>query len=365
MSMRALALSAPAEVRTGLHVRDVDCRDDWNAVVSALGGHLRQGWEWGALSGRPVDRRAIVTAGHAVAAIALTEIRIPGTPYTVLDAPRAPILGPRTARVWGDVVEAIRDVGARRRAVFARLSPGVASGDSEVAERLGEFGAVSLDDQWTLWNPPRVVMTSDLRGSEADLKQAMRASTRLGIRKAERRGARIERLTDADAVARFHRLLIATGKRRGYPVRRLEYFEALRQEYFERDAGAVILASLNDRDIAGVLGVRFGRTAYVLYSAIDPEFRELRGGVAVHWDLIRWARERGAERLDWGGSVTRYPPTIGDAGYGVYDFKRGFGCTLTLLAPYFDLVLRPRLYRAFRFVEKNGGWLAALRARWN
>jgi probable F420-dependent oxidoreductase len=153
------------------------------------------------------------------------------------------------------------------------------------------------------------------------------------------------------------RHLAATG------ARRREYFRALGREYTERDEGVVILATIDGRDIAGALGVRRGRPAFVLYSAIDPEFRQLRAGIGVHWDLIRWAREHGCERMDWGGAVTPYPPSEKDAGYGTYDFKRGFGCQIALLAPYFDIVLRPRRYRAVRLVEQRPAAMAALRGR--
>jgi hypothetical protein len=69
--------------------------------------------------------------------------------------------------------------------------------------------------------------------------------------------------------------------------------------------------------------------------------------------------------MDWGGSVTQYPPVPQDEGYGIYDFKRGFGCDIQLLARYFDVVLRPGPYRIFRAFEDRAPWLARLRAKLN
>jgi lipid II:glycine glycyltransferase (peptidoglycan interpeptide bridge formation enzyme) len=359
-------ISAPSSSAcTALQTYDVLDRNAWNAIVLGLDGHVRQTWGWGALCDRPVHRRVIAANGHAAAAIALTEIALPGGAYTVLEAPRGPVLGGRTAAVWPAVMDAIREVGARRRALFVRLSPPTSVDDRDVAERLGEHGARALDAQWTLWNLPRVVMSSDASGTELDVKRRMRESTRQSLKKAVNRGAKITLATDADAVRRFHGLLVYTGRRKSYPVRRLEFFEALRREYLDAGAGVVVLATYEGRDIAGVMGVRFGRTGYVLYAGLDQEFRALRAGVAVHWELIRWAREQGCDRIDWGGSVTNYPPSRSDDGYGIYDFKSGFGCEIALLSPYLDIVLKPVLYRAFRVLEQRGGFLLALRSRFN
>ena len=363
--MPSLTLVQAIEPRSALQVRDVTCREEWDRVVVGLGGHLRQGWAWGDLCGRPAHRRAIAEAGHPVAAMSLTEVRLPAVPYTVLYGSRGPVIGPRTRRTWSAVLEVIREVARERRTVFVRLSPGEKTADPQFVERLGEHGGVALDEQWTMWNAPRVVMTLSIRGTEAEVKRAMRESTRLSLTKAVKGGVTITRESGAEAMARFHGLLVGAGRRRGYPVRRVEHFEALGRQYVDRGDGVVIMASYQGRDIAGALGTRFGRSAYVLYSAIDPEFRALRAGIGVHWNLIQWARERGCERMDWGGAVTRYPPSTQDAGYGIYDFKRGFGCEIALVAPYFDLVLKPRLYRAARLLERRGGWLAVLRAKLN
>ncbi len=97
------------------------------------------------------------------------------------------------------------------------------------------------------------------------------------------------------------------------------------------------------------------------YAAIDgasEQARKLRAGTAAHWALIRWAQEAGCEALDWGGAGTGLPPRRESPGYGIYEFKRGFGCSVTRLLGYYDLVFRPRLYRAVRLMETR--WAPAL-----
>jgi len=120
--------------------------------------------------------------------------------------------------------------------------------------------------------------------------------------------------------------------------------------------------------VGGVLGVRFGAKAYMLYiSQTEPAGgARLQQGPLLYWELVRWAKACGCESLDWGGIGTRFPPREDDPGYGVYHFKLGFHSSLQYLSGYYDDVYRPGWYGAFRAVERYvlaGAW--GLRARLN
>lgn len=331
---------------------------EWNAVLLALGDpDLRQGFEWGELrrhvEGRTL-RYAVYHGNTPVAALAATARSVLGPLCSVLYASRGPVLGSASEVAWRGVVAAARDMAAGTRAVFLRCSPAVTAEDPEIHAGLVDAGFLHLPDDTTVWNAPRVVMVLDLRPSEAALKQAMRESTRLSLTRLQKNGGHVEMDVSEEAVTRMHRLLVAAGRRKHYPVRDLGFFQALRRHYLAGGEGCLALAVHGERDLAGVLGVRFGRRAYLLYAGVEVECeaaRKLRAGVAVHWAFIRWAKAAGCEALDWGGIVTSFPPRPGTFGYGVYDFKRGFGCSTTHLSGYYDLVFRPALYRAFRVIE--------------
>ena len=107
--MTAAPLIVPSRRRGALQIREVRSREEWNAIVTGLGAHLRQSWEWGELGGGPIHRRAVAAAGRAVAAVAMTELSIPGLGFALLEAPRGPVIGPRTPAVWSALIEAIRE----------------------------------------------------------------------------------------------------------------------------------------------------------------------------------------------------------------------------------------------------------------
>ena len=356
-----------------LRVVPVASGAQWNQLVLALAdADLRQSFEWGELpreGGGTALRYAVYDGRSAVAAISATVWRRFGSPFSVLDASRGPVVAAARPDVWPGVLQAAAEMARRARAVFLRCSPPVPADDRELDAALVGHGFIRLPDESTVWNAPRVVMVLDLRPDEAALRRAMRQSTRLALGRLESAGGRVELDVSEAAVARLHRLLAAAGRRKGYPVRSLSFFLALRREYLARDQGCLALGCYDGRDLAGALAVRFGRRAYLLYSAVDVDSqaaRRLRPGAAVHWAVIRWAKAAGCEVLDWGGAGTGFPPSPCSAGYGIYEFKRGFGCSLVRLAAYYDLVFHPTLYRAFRWAERR--WAPALwrwRARLN
>jgi lipid II:glycine glycyltransferase (peptidoglycan interpeptide bridge formation enzyme) len=355
-------------------IAELDDRARWNALVLALGdgADLRQGHEWGELrrrAGWRPHRHAILVAGVPIAAVSLLSRRLPGLEASVLYASRGPVLARDDESTWQLALEAVRDLAQRTDAIALRVSPPGHADDSLAQAALRDAGFVALRDDWTLWNAPRIVMRLDLRPDERELQRRMRPSTRRALGRAAARGVLMSRSTTPEAMVRFHRLLVNAARRRIRPVQSLRVFESLRRHYLAEGDGCLLLASHQDGDLAGLLAVRFGRRAYLLYSAIDaasPHTRTARPGTALHWELIRWARDAGCDTLDWGGSGTSWPPRRNDPGFGVYDFKLGFGCRLEALMPYHDLVLRPGLYRAFRAVERTVLPLAwGVRARVN
>lgn len=360
-------------VPAGVRATAIASGAEWNDLVLELGDpDLRQGYEWGELR-RHVEGRSLRYAVHdgatPLAAIAATVWRPFGFPFSMLYASRGPVLGKASARAWPGLLQATAEMARRTRAVFLRCSPGVPADERGLHAAFVRSGFARLADDWTLWNAPRVVMALDLRPDESTLRRAMRESTRLSLTRVWKHGGRVEQDVSEAAVDRLHRLLVAAGQRKGYPVRDLAFFQALRREYLAGGHGCLALASHGGRDLAGVLAVRFGRRAHLLYAAIDgdsEQARKLRAGTAVHWAMIRWAKASGCEVLDWGASGTGFPPRRESLGYGIYEFKRGFGCSLTRLPGYYDLVFRPALYRLCRAFEARWGpALWRLRARLN
>jgi hypothetical protein len=181
----------------------------------------------------------------------------------------------------------------------------------------------------------------------------LRKGTRRDLAAAQRRGAVVRPARDAADLAAFHRLTVDAGREKGYPVRPFSRLQALWDAYVARGDGVLLLTEHEGALNGGLLGLRFGRRAYLHRAAIlrGGEGQRLHQGPLVYWELIRWAKAAGCEVIDWGGSGTQFPPAETDQGYGVYQFKSGFGSTLQYWTPYHDLVFRPGLYSLARAAE--------------
>jgi len=366
------AIDLPSE-DAAVVVREITGREDWNALLLRFPSpDFRQGFEWGqirARRGARVHRYAAFLDGAPVAAVSA----VPWHPVPrglVLYASRGPVVDPGAGDATGRAVLAIaRLIGRRSRGALLRMSPGVRREDSPLHAALTAHGAGALSEEWTSWNAPRITMTLDLTGPEADIKRRMRESTRLALNRAAKHGVKFTDESDDGALARFYGLLVASGRRRGFPVHAIDYFRTLRDAYVTPGEGSLLLATHEGRDLGGLLAVKFGRRGYLLHSCLETDaedVRKLRVGTGLHWELIRWARARGCDGMDWGGAGTGYPPRPEHYGYGIYDFKHGFGCNVEYLTGYYDVVFRPLTYRLFRLAERHAvGWAWRIRALLN
>ncbi len=353
-------------------VTEIRDRSIWNDFVLGLPYYdLEQGYEWGEVL-READwtpyRYAVLDGNTCIAAIAIMARQLPGLGCSLLSASRGPIVDWKDQVAWSALMQATRDAAAATRAIFLRVSPGVLREEIDLHEALVQRGFIQLPDDWTTWNAPRILMTAPLDGNEQELRQRLRKRFREYISSAPRRGLSVRLASSERDVCAFQASLVMMGKEKGYPVREVNYFEALWQNYLSSGQGALLLAEREGAFVAGLLGVRFGRKAYMLHTSVSGcgDSGRLHQGPLLYWEFIRWAKEAGCETINFGGSGTNFPPLKEDPGYGIYHFKLGFGSSLEYMIGYYDLVFKPRLYRAFRFAEQRMlPWVWSLRARFN
>jgi peptidoglycan pentaglycine glycine transferase (the first glycine) len=360
------------ERTSGTRVVEVVEANRWNELLLGRGDYeLAQGWEWGEVqreAGFTPHRYAVLDGSACIAAVSVMCRQLPGLPYSVLYASRGPLLDWKDTHAWHGILHAVRRLAKRHRAIFFRVSPAVAHDDADLLSALARHRFRPIADDWTTWNAARVVLLSSLDGDEAALVGRFRKGIRRDLAAAQRRGAQVRVADDPADLVAFHRLSAAAGREKGYPVRPLARLEALWNAYVARGNGVLLLTEHEGALLGGVLGLRFGRRAYLHRATIlrAGEGQRLHQGPLVYWEFIRWAKAAGCDVIDWGGSGTRFPPSESDDGHGVYQFKSGFGADLQCWVPYHDLVFRPRLYGLARAAER---WVLPrawrLRARLN
>jgi peptidoglycan pentaglycine glycine transferase (the first glycine) len=355
----AVAQTLPVQRQTGTtRVVEIVERSQWNSLVVERPGYdLAQAWEWGEVQQRDggwVPHRYAVLDGTAcIAAMSVARRTLPGLPYSILYASRGPLLDWNDERAWRGLLPAIHQLADRHQAVFLRVSPRVAHDDVVARNALARHGFRPLEENWTTWNAPRVIVTLSLDGDDDALHRRLRKGTRRDLAAAQRRGAQVRVAQDRADLLAFHRLTVASGREKGYPVRPLSRLEELWHAYVLRGDGTLLLTEHEGALIGGVLGLRLGRRAYLQRAAVlrSVEGQRVHQGPLLYWEFIRWAKAAGCDVIDWGGSGTCFPANEADQGYGVYQFKAGFGSVLEYSIPYHDLIFRPGLYRLARTAE--------------
>ncbi len=338
------------------HVVEITDREQWNRLVLQRSHYeLEQGWEWGEVqrgSGWTPHRYAAFADEACVGLASVVSGRIPGLPYSVLDACRGPLVDWDDDGVWRGLLPAIRRLAERERAILLRISPSIPHDNIAFRDALARRGFQALGEEWTTWSPARVVVTLRLDADEETLRRRCRKSVRNEIAAAQRRGVSIRVARDSADLVAFHRLMVAAGRQKGYPVRPLSRLEALWRGYVGGGDGVLLLTEYEGALVGGLLGTRMGQRAYLQATGVVRTDERIYQGALLYWEFIRWAKAAGCVPLDWGGSGTRFPPRETDQGHGLYKFKAGFGSELHYCAPYHDLVFRPQLYRLGRAFER-------------
>lgn len=202
--------------------------------------------------------------------------------------------------------------------------------------------------------PPRTIVL-DIGVSEDEILKRMNQSTRRKVRFKERMqiDVREGRRADLDS---FTRLMAITGERDAFHTYPPEYYRRAFDIFSAGDRCALLMASFEGKDLAGLMVFRCGEQAYYLYGASSGEERNRMPTYILQLEAIRWAGRHNCVYYDlWGvpdaeeADLEAQFQSRSDGLWGVYGFKRGFGGTCRRSAGAWDKVYNPILYAAYRW----------------
>jgi hypothetical protein len=156
--------------------------------------------------------------------------------------------------------------------------------------------------QWLPEAPPSLRFYGhnlDLSGGEEALFARFEGSVRQAVRKAEKRGLKVEKAQDLSALRTYYRLHCGTRKRHGLPPQPWSFFLNIYRHLLSKGIGVLVLARLNQVAVAGAIFF-CGRHAVYKFGASDESQQQTRGNNLVMWEGIRWLAAQGSEQLDFG-----------------------------------------------------------------
>ena len=277
----------------------------------------------------------------------------------IMYAPRGPICDIHNLEVLKQLTEGAKILAKKYKAIVLRIEPDIKSDDEKYRNLMLELGYLIKDDAKNFREEiqPRYVFRLDVKDkTEDELFKNLHQKTRYNVRLATKKGVTIKDGTKED-LKDFHKIMITTGKRDGFIIRPLEYFEkmydALGPEHMK-----ILMAYYEGKPISGVIPIIYGNKTWYLYGASSNEHRNLMPNYLLQWEMIKLAVANKSEIYDLRGV-----PGIADDSNGLYRFKKGFGAEYTEFIGEVYIPFKSLTYKLYKFSEKAFRELRALKLK--
>jgi len=168
--------------------------------------------------------------------------------------------------------------------------------------------------------------TLDLTKDIHKIFSDFRGSTRRNIRKAEREGVEVGIFKSPDSIREFYHLNCITRKHHGLPIQPYSFFKNIFKHIISQNLGFVVLASYNNKIIAGAAFFHYGENAFFKYGASDRRFQHLRPNNLVMWEAIKWYANNGYKSFCFGRTEPENK--------GLLQFKKGWGIEQKIIKYY-------------------------------
>ncbi len=289
-------------------------------------GHYLQSWEWGdfqATQDRSPERLFLVHEREPTNPVGGIQVlwRYLRAGWRIGYAPKGPWVvegsypgeAPVINKAFAGVLRAYL---RRQRVVRVRCEP-TWSDSHRATSCLVLAGLREAESDIQPKHTIRVSLSADVDAILA----SMESKTRYNIRLASRRGVVIrEGRTESDVASflHLHRLTVARDCYAAHTSAYLQSFLSLRSANVH-----LLLASVDNEDVAALVLVIWGREALYLYGASGNHHRQDMPNHLLQWEGICRAKAAGCLTYDlWGVSP---PNATDDTKFGLYKFKHGFG----------------------------------------
>jgi lipid II:glycine glycyltransferase (peptidoglycan interpeptide bridge formation enzyme) len=309
--------------------------------------HFMQSGEWGVLKSEFGWDANYVVVGDSGALVLFRKLPL-GLKLAYI--PKGPV-----GEDWEGLLPEVDAICRSHRAVFLKIEPD-AWDRGRAGDRLKPFGfRPGFHSLQT-----RCTMLLDIHDEEDNILAQMKQKTRYNIRLASRKGVTVCPSTN---IQTFMQMMKTTGKRDGFNVRSLAYYQRAFDLFYSVGKCELLVASFEDQPLAALMVFAQGERAYYLYGASSNSHRNRMPTYLLQWEAIRWAKKKGCNQYDlWGipdedvGTLEAQFSKRSDGLWGVYRFKRGFGGQTKRSEQAWDLVYNPTLYAVYR-------WLWAIKQR--
>ena len=307
-------------------------------------GNVKEAWEKQVILS--TDEKGIIRGSLCVW---IRKIPIFGN---IMYSARGPVCDIHSEEVLKDLTEGANELAKKYNAFVLRIEPDIKKEDTEFRKIVENLGYKIKDDSKNFKDEiqPRFGFQLDIKGkTEDEILKNCHQKTRYNIRLASKKGVVIKEGTRED-LADFHKIMVETGERDDFIIRSLSYFQKMYDELVPSGHMKLLMAYHEDKPIAGIIPIIYGRKVWYLYGASSNSHRNLMPNYLLQWTMIKEAIERKADVYDFrgvSGVVDENHPQ-----YGLYRFKKGFGAEFTEFIGEVYMPYQPLKYRLYKVSEK-------------
>lgn len=330
----------------------------WDASLKELPSpHVLQSWAWGEFKSRwgwqPTRLLWVAANGKPQAAAQILRRSIPKTPWCMLYVSKGPIWDYTNQPLITQILAYLQDYAAQQKAFFIKIDPDIPwafEPTEEIFDSAGQAIKNLFQQRGWVYAKQQIQFKNtvllNLTPSEDELLAKMKSKWRYNIRLAKRKGVTIKQAKTTDLES-FYTLYLSTAQRDGFLIRPKAYYLDLWQQYLQlsQQPATLLLATVNDKLVAGLMLFYFGTTAWYMYGASLNEYRQTMPNHLLQWEAIKTAKARGCVTYDMWGAPDVFDES--DSMWGVYRFKKGFaGITRQGLGAY-DYPVSPLKYKLY------------------
>lgn len=312
---------------------------EWDERASKY-AQVLQTFEWGqvkASSGWEALRVGFRSGGAA----SILKRKLPYINKCFFYVPRGPMIDFSDAEQVKGFVSSVKELAKEHGALFLRMDPEVPEDDRTVLELLKAQGFIRAKKEIQ----PRSTYLVDLTRPLEDIKASFEPKFRYNINVALKHGISVDQGIGDKAVTDFYDIYKETCSRQTFIIHPLSYYQKINELINKKGMGTIFTAYKDGIPVAGVYVFLFGGRAWYMYGCSSNKYRNMMPNNLIHWEIIKWAKQKGAAVYDLWGIPSN--PTDAHPLWGVYRFKKGFGGKLVKFIGAYDLPFNKVLYGVF------------------
>jgi lipid II:glycine glycyltransferase (peptidoglycan interpeptide bridge formation enzyme) len=206
---------------------------------------------------------------------------------------------------------------------FFRIDPIIEEENQSMLKNSGWSNSMILGQARHQW-------LMNISDTEEEILKNLDKDTRYYVNRGQKKGVIVKIATDEKILEDFIDLMHQTKERQNFSNFDDDYYRDQWRNLRPVGMTEIFVAYFEDKPVAGALMNYYDKTSYYSHagSTSDPELSKLASAYYLHWEMIKYAKQKGCTTYDFWGVI---PKGIKHDWRGLSDFKMKFNGELRSL----------------------------------